>query len=87
MLNLQIVSQVKHIISIDGRNTLTGQLGECVDKMLCSPPKRKCKIIGNQHLGEKLPNSSYTGILGLLQTNQVDLHLKGNSIRLNFLHI
>ena len=36
----------KEILSIEGRNTITGQMGRCVDRMLCSPDKRKCKIIG-----------------------------------------
>ena len=50
-----VVSITKEIMSIEGRNTITGQMGRCLDKMLCSKAKRKCKIIGKTNLKTKDP--------------------------------
>lgn len=41
-----VVAITREIMSIEGRNTIIGQMGACLDKMLCSQAKRKCKIIG-----------------------------------------
>lgn len=61
------------------RNQVTGALGSCIDRTLIKQNLRKCTIIGERALGEKSKNGTYTGILGLLQSNQVDLFLKGES--------
>lgn len=65
------------------KNRITGVLGNCIDKLLSSPEKRKCILKGSNYLGVKLSNGTYTGILGELQSNQADMYLKGEPDYLN----
>lgn len=45
--------------------------------MLIKKELRKCLIIGQQYLGSRLDNGTYTGVLGILQRKEADLYLKG----------
>ena len=56
---------------------IVGPMGACLDKLLCSVPKRKCEIYGRSVLGIRLNNGTYTGILGELQSGSADYYLKG----------
>lgn len=59
------------ILAIKDRNVLTGGIGSCADRLLCKRSIRKCLVVGHNDIGSKLDNGSYSGILGLLQSNQV----------------
>ena len=38
--------------------------GDCLDKILESPQYRKCRIIGDNKLGYRHPNGTYSGMFG-----------------------
>lgn len=57
-----------------------------MDSLLETRSKRDCRLIGAYEFGTQLPNKSYSGALGLLETKKGDLYyatstqyfLKGN---------
>lgn len=62
-------------MSIKGKE-IVGSLGRIVDKLFPKKHLRKCNLIGSTDLGEKLPNGTYTGNLGLLQSKKAIVYLK-----------
>ena len=67
---------MKGIIDIEG-NHLKGQFGDLMDSLLenVDHSERDCKLVGAAEFGYKLPNGSYSGILGLLKEKTGDLYL------------
>ena len=66
--------EIKGLIDIEG-NRITGQFGDVMDSFLETKSKRDCRLIGTYEFGKQLPNKSYDGALGLMETKKGDLYL------------